>query len=63
MDGNIIYHDGTILKGYCNDFKKLYADQLYYLTMVAEAATEADAQVVFRCRECSLSSLDRKSVV
>ena len=31
MDGNIIYHNGTILKGYCNDFKKLYADQLYYL--------------------------------
>ena len=31
MDGNIIYHDGTILAGYCNDFKKLYANQLYYL--------------------------------
>ena len=31
MDGNIIYHDGTVLKGYCNNFKKLYADQLYYL--------------------------------
>ena len=31
MDGNIIYHDGTILTGYCNDFKKLYANQLYYL--------------------------------
>jgi hypothetical protein len=31
MNGNIIYHDGTILKGYCNNFKKLYADQLYYL--------------------------------
>ena len=22
---------GTVLKGYCNNFKKLYADQLYYL--------------------------------
>ena len=31
MNGNIIYHDGTVLKGYCNNFKKLYADQLYYL--------------------------------
>lgn len=31
MNGNIIYHDGTILKGYCNNFKKLYANQLYYL--------------------------------
>ena len=31
MDGNIIYHDGTVLKCYCNNFKKLYADQLYYL--------------------------------
>lgn len=31
MNGKIIYHDGTILKGYCNNFKKLYANQLYYL--------------------------------
>ena len=31
MNGNIIYHDGTVLKGYCNNFKRLYADQLYYL--------------------------------
>ena len=31
MSGNIIYHDGTILKGYCNNFKKIYANQLYYL--------------------------------
>ena len=31
INGNIIYHDGTVLKGYCNNFKKLYADQLYYL--------------------------------
>ena len=31
MNGNIIYHDGTVLKGYCNNFKKLYADQPYYL--------------------------------
>ena len=26
MDENIIYHDGTVLKCYCNNFKKLYAD-------------------------------------
>ena len=31
MDGDIIYHDGTVFKGYCNNFKKLYANQLYYL--------------------------------
>ena len=31
MNGNIIYHDGTVLKCYCNNFKKLYADQLHYL--------------------------------
>ena len=31
MNGNVIYHDGTILKGYCNNFKRLYANQLYYL--------------------------------
>lgn len=31
INGNTIYHDGTVLKGYCNNFKKLYADQLYYL--------------------------------
>ena len=31
MSGNIIYHDDTILKGYCNNFKKIYANQLYHL--------------------------------
>lgn len=31
MNENIIYHEGTVLKGYCNNFKKLYADQLYFL--------------------------------
>ena len=31
INGNIIYPDGTVVKGYCNNFKKLYADQLYYL--------------------------------
>lgn len=31
INENIIYHDGTVLKEYCNNFKKLYADQLYYL--------------------------------
>lgn len=31
MDGNIQYEDGTFLKGYCNDFKKLYKNQLYCL--------------------------------
>ena len=31
MGGEIVYHDGTFLKGYCNYFKRLYANQLYYL--------------------------------
>lgn len=31
MNGNVIYHDGTVFKGYCNNFKKLYANQIYYL--------------------------------
>ena len=31
MDGNIIYHDSTVLKGFYNNYKKLYADQLCYL--------------------------------
>lgn len=31
MDGDIQYEDGTFLKGYCNEFKKLYKNQLYYL--------------------------------
>ena len=31
MSGEIVYHDGTILKAFCNNFKKLYANQLYYL--------------------------------
>ena len=31
MNGNIIYHDGTVLKRYYNNFKKLYTNQLYYL--------------------------------
>ena len=31
MKGNIIYHDGTVFKGYCNNFKRLYANQLYFL--------------------------------
>lgn len=31
IGGKLEYHDGTILKGYCNNFNKLYANQLYYL--------------------------------
>lgn len=31
MSGDIQYEDGTFLKGYCNNFKKLYVNQLYYL--------------------------------
>ena len=31
MNGNIIYHDGTVFKGYCNNFKRLYVNQLNYL--------------------------------
>lgn len=31
MGGEIIYHDGTIFKAFCNNFKKLYANQLYCL--------------------------------
>lgn len=31
MAGDVQYVDGTFLGGYCNDFKRLYRDQLYYL--------------------------------
>ncbi|WP_295610967.1 hypothetical protein [uncultured Methanobrevibacter sp.] len=31
MNGDIQYEDGTFLKGYCNEFKKLYKNQLYFL--------------------------------
>lgn len=31
MGGDIQYEDGTFLKGYCNNFKKLYKNQLFYL--------------------------------
>ena len=31
MGGEIIYNDGTILKGFCSNFKKVYANQLYYI--------------------------------
>ena len=31
IDGNIIYADGTVLKGYCNPHNKMYPDQIKYL--------------------------------
>lgn len=31
ISGNIIYHDGTIHEGYCNSFKNIYDNQLYYV--------------------------------
>lgn len=31
ISGDIQYEDGTFLKGYCNNFKRLYKNQLYYL--------------------------------
>ena len=31
IEGNIIYADGTVLKGYCNPFNNMYPDQIKYL--------------------------------
>lgn len=31
VDGKIVYADGTILKAWCNTFKKMYPDEIQYL--------------------------------
>ena len=31
VDGKIVYADGTILKAWCNTFKKMYSDEIQYL--------------------------------
>ena len=31
IEGNLIYADGTVLKGYCNPHNKMYPDQIKYL--------------------------------
>lgn len=31
IEGNLIYADGTILKGYCNPYNSMYPDQIKYL--------------------------------
>lgn len=31
IEGNLIYADGTVLKGYCNPHNSMYPDQIKYL--------------------------------